>query len=764
MQLPNIPLVVLDTETTGFIPKVNRVIEYAHVVYRDGKEVDTYEELYNIPAEIPGVVQIITRIKPDHLEGKRTFDDARDEIVKRMGEDTIIVGQNVSFDIRMLGGEGIDLKDRPWIDTSMLASLVFPELESYSLGYMSSVLNLNHEPVHRAMGDVHATLEMLSKCWERLLELPQEMVLDIKATMSKSSPGYRILFDALPTGEATEKPEWMTMPTPKKVPPSMRKITLNKPEVGTVDMIEEPLDPAFLQTVLNAAAADTSTVHWIAVKNLTATAKRLHIPEGVRVLQPPFLLLDKAETEELRKADTYTADEATLLTKLDWYDPDVYDDAPVHGGEKAVWNGKLACTEDSAVYTKQFTDLPSVMLIDHRQLLAFIKDPEHAGHGALSSDAHIIIDDASMLEDTASKAYGSYCALNDLRAASEGHGGLTKFTDLLQLWIEKTRNEQDTRYLAHNDIHSSEAAALREQIATLKDDDTLRPQTHKQLEAALACLEEDALKRITWIETRQDGSQTLHSVPESVAEILQAGLFEKYAVSLLIPPRSAETLQEAVHRGVKTAINTAIPRVQSGLDVSFPVGLTGRKVLSDPPEGKTILLSGSRRIIEEYFVKFTEDLEAQGVTLLCQNFSGGMGRMQAEFLAADAPTVWVLTPWMFEGVALPPGSVDHLFVDALPFDNPSQPVFGKRAEHFDNGFLGYSMPRLLHRLFRVLRTFARIATGTADVTVIDNRIEEKRYGKTVKQYISLCSENIDEPKEGGVVQSDYPENWQMNLF
>ena len=100
MQLPHIPFVVLDTETTGFIPKVNRVIEYAHMVYRDGKHVDEYDELVAVPVDIPDVVQIITRIKPDALEGKKTFEQQQEDILKRMGDDTIIVGQNILFDIR----------------------------------------------------------------------------------------------------------------------------------------------------------------------------------------------------------------------------------------------------------------------------------------------------------------------------------------------------------------------------------------------------------------------------------------------------------------------------------------------------------------------------------------------------------------------------------------------------------------------------------------------------------------------------------------
>lgn len=528
-------------------------------------------------------------------------------------------------------------------------------------------------------------------------------------------------------------------------------------------MIEEPIEPGFLQSVIDSAAADTSTTHWIAVKNLTAMQKRLTLSENIRVLEPPFLLLDQKAADDLRTKDTYTEDEATLVTKLDWYNPKVLSDAPVHGEEKSIWNGTLACTETSQTYLDQFKDLPSVILLDHRQLLHFIQDPTHDVHDALDENAHIIIDDASMLEDTANKAYGSYCGINDLRAASIGSDALTKLTDLLQIWIEKIRNEQDIRMIAPNDLDSADVKALREQIAA-ELSASHSPQTQKMLEAARTCIAEDAHTRITWIETRQDGSQTLHSIPESVAELLQEQLFEKYPTTLLIPPASAELLQESVHRGVKKALNQAVQRVQGGVELSFPEGLSGRKVLSDPPDGKTVILAPSRRVIEEYFVTFTENLEAQGITLICQGLSGGQNRMQAEFLAAKAPAVWVLTPWTFEGIELPEGTVDHLIVDALPFDHPKQPVFAARAEHFQNAFVGYSMPRLLQRLFRILRTFRRVSSENGDVTVIDTRITEKAYGKNVKAYMQMCCQKLTAKSQNTLGAGDIPENWQMNLF
>ncbi|MFA7682024.1 MAG: 3'-5' exonuclease, partial [Candidatus Peribacteraceae bacterium] len=424
MKLPAIPLVVLDTETTGLVPRVNRVIEFAAVRIENGKTVAQYEQLFSIPTEIPETVQVLTRIRPSDLKDQPTLEEKRDEILKIIGDDAIIVGQNVGFDIRMLRGEGIDLSQHPWIDTSMVASLVFPELLSYSLGYVSTVLNLKHEPVHRAMGDVNATLELLSRCWERFLELPHELYEVAQTIMEKSAPGYQRLFQALPQPTATSTPHWLSLPGSAPVPPvhdsQLSNAVFHKPEQGTLSLVEEPLNPTTLQQLLTATTKDPHTVHWIAVKNLDATLRRIAIPDGVCVLSPPEHLLDLDAAALFAAQKSFTADEGTLALKMAWFEPETQCSVRLHGEEYSIWNGKLACTDRSPAYRDQFNDPPSVLLLDHRQLLQFLADPEHCAHGALDERAHIIIDDASMLEDTATKAYGWFCNLDHLRAGAEG--------------------------------------------------------------------------------------------------------------------------------------------------------------------------------------------------------------------------------------------------------------------------------------------------------------------------------------------------------
>jgi len=55
----------------------------------------------------------------------------------------------------------------------------------------------------------------------------------------------------------------------------------------------------------------------------------------------------------------------------------------------------------------------------------------------------------------------------------------------------------------------------------------------------------------------------------------------------------------------------------------------------------------------------------------------------------------------------PEGTVDRLIIDTLPFDHPNHPIASRRKEHYNNGFEDYLLPRVQHRLFRLLRKFCR---------------------------------------------------------
>lgn len=734
MSLPPLTFLVLDTETTGFVPKTHRVMEFACVKVESGEIVAEVDQLLSISEtnDIPLAIQRLTHITPEDLTGKPTFMELLPTLESLLTPETIIVGQNVQFDLGMLRGEGWDLTERPWIDTSMLASLVFPELQSYSLGFMSDALGLDHTPRHRALGDVRATLQLLQKCADRLLDLPEKELSILRSIAKKAPTAYRQFFSALPPSRATSAPQWLTSHI--KASPldadqkgsgfESREIRPADP-ITAVFLEEEPLNPEFVGERMQSLQPH----EWFAVKNIESTLRRYDVPLSVTVLYPPEFLLSEEKAEALLRQPVLTNDEMTLAMKIQLYRASTRTDLPLHGGEYQVWAGKLACTVESPEYIARLTRAQhSSTLVSHHQLLSLASSSDFT----FPPDLSLTIDDASMLEDTATMALGWTCSIPTLRAASEGDPLLMQCIDTIELWAERVRDGLDLRYLTESDLSSKDA-----QITRLIDE-VLQREVPSALESGLQDLTrildpQNLAGRITWIEAYQDGSKTIKSVPESISQFLQRQVFSRVQTTLLIPPKSADSLQQILADSTTSIVSPRDPLVHP-LSISLPIGAHLETVF-ERPAGKTVLLVSSKRIIEDVYVKYGPRLEAEGVTLLCQGFNGGQGRMQAEFELARGPAFMVMTPWMYEGMELKAGAVDRLVLQTLPFDHPSHAVISRRALRLRDPFNEYSLPRLKHRLFRLLRTFARHASTDAVALISDDRLRTKAYGKGISAYL-----------------------------
>lgn len=715
---------------------MHSVVEFAAVRVEGGEEAATCEELFAPRDEMPPHVEVLTRIRPSDLAGKPAFGERLEQLQACIGEETVIVGQNIGFDIGMLKGEGLDLSSRPSIDTSILASLAFPEERSFSLGHLSRTLGLPHAPVHRAMGDVRATLALFERCMERLVALPPELLRPARDILARSSAGYRLLADALGEGIPGPRPHWLACGRPCHGTAGEEHVRLQPQSPGTVELLQDDTNPALLSCLLQPAEGVAR--RWIGVKNLESALKVVPTHADMRVIYPPFLLLNPEARAALLAQESFTSDEATLAVKLLWHEPAVRSQVPIHGDERAVWNGKLACTSTSPTYARQFEDMPQAVLLDHDQLLGMLADPSHPGSAALAQGAHVLVDDASMLEDTATRAYGHECAMDDLRAASGGSPSLTRLTDLAQIWMGKRRGQEETHYLTAADLRHEETVQLRALCDALRADEVLPGLVRQQLAELSAILACQPDTHILWMEKRRNGADFLHAVPKRISDTLRTHLYASHPTTLIVPPGPPEHLRPILGAGAQTVLTTT-DHDAVAFAVSCEQERTAQQILADPPAGKTVVLLGSKRLIEMAFVEHTERLEEKGVTLICQGLSGGQNRMEAEFISAQEPALWLLTPWTYEGTDLPSGTLQHLVIDTLPFDFPGHAVLGKRADEYANGFRDYLLPRMQQRLFRLLRTFRRHAVDGAEVLVLDKRLWSKEYGKGVLAYLQQFS-------------------------
>ena len=157
-------IVVFDTETTGLSSSKDEIIELGAVKLCKGKQVATFHEFLKNTAPI-GDSEQIHKISEAHLALKgRDAAEVFLEFHKFIGN-SLLVGHNVNFDIRMLNAHalrlGIKFEKNLWVDTWDISTR-FIDSENYKLETLATKLNLPSGQAHRALDDSLTTSLLLS--------------------------------------------------------------------------------------------------------------------------------------------------------------------------------------------------------------------------------------------------------------------------------------------------------------------------------------------------------------------------------------------------------------------------------------------------------------------------------------------------------------------------------------------------------------------------------------------------------------------------
>lgn len=154
---------IVDLETTGGMPKRDRITEIGIVIFDGNQILETYTSLINPCRSIPYEITRITGITDDMVADAPKFYEIARNIVE-ITEGCIFVAHNVRFDYGFLQHEFSELGytySRKLLDTVRLSRMSFPGLRSYSLGNLIKAFNLSVNARHRALEDALATTEIL---------------------------------------------------------------------------------------------------------------------------------------------------------------------------------------------------------------------------------------------------------------------------------------------------------------------------------------------------------------------------------------------------------------------------------------------------------------------------------------------------------------------------------------------------------------------------------------------------------------------------
>ena len=168
---------IIDIETTGLNARKDRITEIAIFIHDGEKVVDRFETLVNPECRIPYHITALTGISNKMVADAPRFFEVARKIVE-ITEGATFVAHNASFDYNFIRCEFKRLLydySRHILCTKKLSRKLLPGIQSYGLGSLARILNINNPARHRAGGDALTTValfEHLRKIENKLDEIP----------------------------------------------------------------------------------------------------------------------------------------------------------------------------------------------------------------------------------------------------------------------------------------------------------------------------------------------------------------------------------------------------------------------------------------------------------------------------------------------------------------------------------------------------------------------------------------------------------------
>lgn len=173
--LIDLPLLSLDTETTGLDPRQDRIISLAAAPLLQGRLYlhQATNLLINPGRPIPAKTTAIHGITNQQVADLPDFAGLTDKI-ERLLNGFVLLGHNIIFDAMILQQEvgrlRHDWQSPPLLDTLLLYATVLPHARNFGMDAAARKLRVSLAGRHTALGDVLITLDLFYRLLPLLAE------------------------------------------------------------------------------------------------------------------------------------------------------------------------------------------------------------------------------------------------------------------------------------------------------------------------------------------------------------------------------------------------------------------------------------------------------------------------------------------------------------------------------------------------------------------------------------------------------------------
>ena len=195
--LREVTFVVVDLETTGGSLRSCAITEIGAVKVRGGEVLGEFQTLVHPGGPIPAFISVLTGITDGMVAGAPPSGAALASFLEFAGPDAVLVAHNAPFDVGFLKA-ACDAGGREWpgydvVDTARLARAVLTrdEAPNCKLATLAQLFRAGTTPVHRALADARATVDVLHGLLERVGASGVQSLQELRTYSSRVSPQQR---------------------------------------------------------------------------------------------------------------------------------------------------------------------------------------------------------------------------------------------------------------------------------------------------------------------------------------------------------------------------------------------------------------------------------------------------------------------------------------------------------------------------------------------------------------------------------------------